>query len=166
LSYDFHLIVLDRGEDVPRALERAQEREEERSESDALDVTPAEADRVTQVGEALRQHAPWLDADLVDEAGGVQIMVEGHMSYVHVAYWHEDEEKACDVLERVWKALQTMKTAGGYEIFDPQIDRRLDLDADFDEVLAAYSGVMERIPQAMAQSREGKTRNKPWWRFW
>ena len=49
-------------------------------------------------------------------------------------------------------------------MYDPQLDRVIDLDGDLREVINEYGRVVAKIPEIVEQ---GKSRSKrPWWKVW
>lgn len=49
------------------------------------------------------------------------------------------------------------------EMYDPQLDRILSLEADFEAVVGAYAAAMAFTDQVAARVGE---REKPWWKIW
>lgn len=79
-----------------------------------------------------------------------------------VPFWHADT-KAENTFREIWNYLQIIARETGYVIYDPQIDRIIDLSTDFDDSLACYTGVMSGMSESPLTSFPEK---KPWWRFW
>ncbi len=95
-----------------------------------------------------------------DGGNGIQIMLFDDEASVSVPYWHQGE-KARKVFEEIWGYIEVIQLEGGYFTYDPQIDRILDLKADFIAAIECYQrvsgGVAARFPQKEP---------KPWWKFW
>jgi len=177
VSYDFHMIIVGPGEDAEAAVRRAVEREEAaEDEGPGSPVVSADdAERARRVVSALQRHAPALEpfqldhakiarslgvsedearrrfqhVELNDDGAGAQVSILGPTANVTVAYCHTGD-KAEEVLTRVWGYLRVLQEEGGFAVFDNQLGRALDLDKDFRDVLAAYLGVMKKMPRIIA----------------
>jgi hypothetical protein len=99
------------------------------------------------------------NVELTDTQSGVQIELYDDGAALSIPYWHSGDA-ARRVLEQVWGAIEIVCRETGYEVFDPQLDRVIDVNA-FDDVLETYAGATARM-EAMVR-REVK---KPWWKFW
>lgn len=75
-----------------------------------------------------------------DDAFQIVILSDGLA--VHIPYWYEGDD-ARRVLRRVWRVLEVAQQTLSAVPFDPQLDRALDLDRDFREVVAAYGGAVD-----------------------
>lgn len=60
----------------------------------------------------------------------------------------------------IWRVLRAV-AAEGYMVFDPQLDRILDIDNDMQNVVTRYVGTPPPASQQFAVPQR-----KPWWRFW
>jgi hypothetical protein len=54
-----------------------------------------------------------------------------------------------------------MEREGGFFTYDPQIDRVLDLQKDFEASLGCYDRVSRDIAEQFPPQKK-----KPWWQFW
>lgn len=75
-----------------------------------------------------------------DDAFQIVILSDGLA--VHIPYWYEGDD-ARRMLRRVWRVLKVAQQTLSAVPFDPQLDRALDLDRDFREVVAAYGGAVD-----------------------
>ncbi len=99
------------------------------------------------------------DIELTDTASGMQIQLYDDGAALSIPYWHSGDA-ARGVLEQVWSAIEIICRETGYEVFDPQLDRVIDVNA-FADVLETYAGATARM-EAMV----GRELKKPWWKFW
>src|SRR5262249_44720939 len=60
-------------------------------------------------------------------------------------------QKAHDVLLQIWDYLRIIQQLTNFMIYDPQLGRLLDLEADFDSVLATYLGAMDKVEDLASQ---------------
>lgn len=67
---------------------------------------------------------------------------------------------ARSVWSDLWIVLRSL-VAEGYAIYDPQLDRILDVNADQEAVITQYAGANEP-PRAEAAT----VPPRPWWKFW
>lgn len=49
-------------------------------------------------------------------------------------YWYKDRP-ATNVFSEIWKYLRVMRDIADYEIYDPQLDRIIDLEEDLDNAI-------------------------------
>lgn len=102
-----------------------------------------------------------------DDGSGIQVMVEDHGCSITVPYWHEGDA-AVRVLGRIG-ALAKAIGEHGLRMYDPQLGRIADPDADRAEMLRVYAGVMTKVPGLLGQvaaAPEQQAAKKPWWKFW
>lgn len=99
------------------------------------------------------------DLELTDGTSGVQFHLFDDSAGLSIPYWHSGEP-ARRVIEQVWALIEIVCRETGYEVFDPQLDRVIDVNA-FDEVLETYVGATSRM-----QTMLGRAAKKPWWKFW
>ena len=78
---------------------------------------------------------------------GIQIVLGDDGVDVAVPYWHQPPEAAA-VFDEIWGYLQALERDGGFAVYDPQLDRILNLAADRPAVLDCYARVMAEIPRA------------------
>jgi hypothetical protein len=60
--------------------------------------------------------------------------------------------------------LRVLRESGGFFVYDPQLDRVIDLDADRHDVLNEYGGIVPKIPEITEQGKSPAKR--PWWKIW
>lgn len=99
------------------------------------------------------------DLELTDNASGMQILLFDDGAGLTIPYWHSGDA-ARRVIEQAWGAIEIVCRESGYEVFDPQLDRVIDVNA-FDDVLRSYAGTTQRMEALI-----GRAPKKPWWKFW
>lgn len=182
MSYDFRLCLPQAGrsrEEIATA---------DMQEFDITDPVPAKEERKQHISAALMARNPALEpfAFGFDEiakmenitvedakkkyrhielngpepSNGIQIMLFDDEASVTVPYWHEGAA-ARRVFEEIWSYLRIIEKEGGFFTYDPQIDRVLDLEKDFEASLGCYSGVSGDLAEEFPV-----TQQKPWWQFW
>jgi hypothetical protein len=97
--------------------------------------------------------------DAADATSGIQIMLFDDRASLTIPYWHKGET-ARRVLTQAWGYFDIVCRECGYEVFDQQLDRMIDVNA-FDEVLRTYESVTARMDDMI-----GRAPKKPWWKFW
>jgi hypothetical protein len=188
MSYDLHLLAKRPGTDLLSAARALLAREEE--EVDAGPPVPEKEARKARLAEALAKLDPHLAAfefgyaaiaaqrgitedeararyrhielNGAEDGNGIQITLRDETVEVTVPYWHRPAV-AASVFAEVWRYLQLLERDGGFAVYDPQLDRVLDLAVDRPAVLECYGGVVARMPQLAAQARRPA---RPWWKFW
>jgi hypothetical protein len=91
---------------------------------------------------------------------GVQVTLFDDHAAVTIPHWHEGAA-ARTQLARVWRYLDIICEATGYEVFDVELDRAIARGA-FEDVLASY----ERATARVRGIAEPVRRRRPWWKFW
>jgi hypothetical protein len=188
MSYDFHLVPRTSTGDVvarARALLEAQS-----EEVNPGPVVPAKEAKKRQLADALIEANPQLESFAFgyseiatqfgiseDEArtryrhielngpeggNGIQITISDDLADITVPYWHRPEA-AAPVFDEIWAYLRILERKGDFCVYDPQLDKIIDLAADREAVLARYGRVVAEMPQIVADSPLVK---KPWWKFW
>jgi len=94
--------------------------------------------------------------DAAQKSSGIQIMLFDDSAGLSIPYWHRLDE-AERVLRQAWGYIDVMCRECGYEVYDPQLGRVIDVGA-FDDVLWTYASMTERMI--------GGAPKKPWWKFW
>lgn len=179
MSYDLHFFTLREGVGVREVLEREDEQiargpREPKTEAKKRKV----ADLLLAHDARLVLFKPDFDAiaklhkmrvdeayerirhlELNDTTSGIQIRLFDDRASLTIPYWHEGDA-ARRVLEQAWGMIEIICRDTGYEVFDPQLDRVIDVNA-FDAVLCTYTRVTARM-EAMV----GRGAKKPWWKFW
>jgi hypothetical protein len=97
-----------------------------------------------------------------DDGPGIQIVLFDDGASLTVPYWHKDQ-KAKTVFAQIWECLTVIQHVGGYQIYDPQLERIVHLASDLEKVTGRYSDVMKRVMGLAGNDQEGK---HPWWKFW
>lgn len=97
-----------------------------------------------------------------EDSNGIQITLNDDMATITVPYWHKGD-KAKEVFSEIWDYLSVIQDKVGYEIYDPQIERILNLSTDFEESLSSYTTVVSHLETDIYESINKK---KPWWKFW
>jgi hypothetical protein len=115
----------------------------------------------TSIDEARRKYR-YIEINPPDDGNGVQVHLYDAYATVSVPYWHQGEQAAA-VFREIWGHLETLGREGGYETYDPQLGRVLDLERDFSLVVQCY---VEAVQQVQAASDDAGKPEKPWWKFW
>jgi hypothetical protein len=89
------------------------------------------------VGQAIESAADTL------AAMGVRTFLDNWSVAVSVPYWYQGPE-AEDALRDVMDYCRWLQNIGGYEVYDPQQDKVLDLKADFRDIASKYSALENR----------------------
>jgi hypothetical protein len=87
---------------------------------------------------------------------GLQITLFDDWATVTRPYGHSGDE-ARNALSVAWDCLKTICGEVGYRVYDPQLGRILDLEADFDPLVDLYFGTTSAVNKAF---------RRPWWKFW
>ena len=90
---------------------------------------------------------------------GFQILLFDDRASVSVPHWHKGDAVRA-TFERLWALIEIICREGGFEVFDPQLDRVINVHS-FDDVVRGYASVTARM-----DDRLGHTPRKPWWKFW
>lgn len=69
---------------------------------------------------------------------GIQITLFDNEASVSLSYGPQEESGMRRSLDEIWRCLATMREAGGYFVFDPQLGRVLDLAVDLEAVAVCY----------------------------
>ena len=97
-----------------------------------------------------------------DNGNGIQIVLFDDNVTVTIPYWHQPPA-AVKVFEEVWRYLHVMMRTSRFFVYDPQLDRVLNVVVDQPAVLKKYGGTVAKIPQIVAQA---KANRRAWWKFW
>jgi hypothetical protein len=99
-----------------------------------------------------------------EEGSGLQVLIFASAAYVHLPFWHTGED-ARQAWEQAWMLLRVLQRETGWLVYDPQLDRMLDLDADAAAVEAEYArGVA--AAQAISAAPIIANEQRPWWKLW
>ena len=89
--------------------------------------------------EAVATDAAWAPfAQYADPDDGVEIQLYGDSVSVSIPFWHSGEQ-AEHVLLRVSDYLKTVQDITGFVVYDPQLDRVVQLPADLSRVTERYT---------------------------
>jgi hypothetical protein len=188
MSYDFHLVSRRLGPDLAAAA-RAQ-LEDDGDEFDPGPPDPEKQAGTQRLVRALTALNPQLTPFAFDHAAiaaergiteaeartryrhielngpedghGIQIVLGDDGVDVAVPYWHQRPEAAA-VFDEIWGYLQALERDGGFAVYDPQLDRILNLAADRPAVLDCYARVMAEMSRA--DTRDAPSA-RPWWKLW
>lgn len=188
VSYDLHLVPRLPGVDLLSAARALLERREEGL--DPGSPVPEKEARKARLADALMKSSPQLSVFAFDyrsiaarqniteeeararyrhielngpeNGNGIQITLSDDTAEMTIPYWHPPTA-AASVFDDVWRHLALLDRDGGFAVYDPQLDRILDLAIDRSAVLACYGGVVAQTAKIGAQTRRPA---KPWWRFW
>ena len=90
-----------------------------------------------------------------DDGNGIQITLYDESADITVPYWHQPEA-AVVVFDEIWKYLTILADNGNLAVYDPQLDRILDLAKDQGEVVQRYGTVVEKVPDIIKTSSHQK----------
>jgi hypothetical protein len=123
----------------------------------------AEIARLQNIAEAAAREQ-WRHVELNGPAGGngIQLTIFDDSASVTAPCWHRGDA-ARAVFREIWRYLEALTREGGLWVYDPQLDRILSLEADFEAVVGAYAAAMAFTDQVVARVGE---REKPWWKIW
>jgi hypothetical protein len=76
----------------------------------------------------------------------IQITLEDTTGEITMPYWHSGAV-AVAAFKTIWGYLDVLQREGGYRVFDPQLDRVLDLERDFAKVVAKYEAGVQYVGQ-------------------
>jgi hypothetical protein len=176
MSYDFRFFTArpgadprDDGDDEPALGKRNTAIEaKKRKLADALRAHHAKLDLAQPDFDAIAKlHKMRVDEayervrhlELNDTASGIQVLLFDDRASLTIPYWHNGDD-ARRVLEEAWGMIEIVCRDTGYEVFDAQLDRVIDVNA-FDDVLRSYAGTTQRMEALI-----GRGPKKPWWKFW
>jgi hypothetical protein len=183
MSYDFHLFLPKPGVD-PRVVAQAGAAEaEDVEEINPGPPDPVKETRKRTVAAALVKHDPALkvfhfgfeeiakaEAISVEEAKlryrhlelngpesgpGIQITLFDDAASLTVPFWHTGE-KAKAVFAQIWEYLRVIQSVAGYQIYDPQLERFINLQTDLGRTTKYYAGLVNGVVGV----------KRLWWKFW
>lgn len=180
MSYDLTLFPLIEGQDAKASLRSYLEQLEQEFDDDQSMVCDRESARrnrelavalcalnpelkCSPIGNRDNPHSFELDAG--EGGNGIQISLYSDSVAITVPYWHSGPD-AARVFKEIWSYLGLLQLQSEYLIYDSQLDAILDLDKDFDKVLAVYSLVVKQISGIGASGEGLKCARKTWWKFW
>jgi hypothetical protein len=107
----------------------------------ALKVFPFEFDKIAKhLGisiEDARMQFRHLELNGAEDGNGIQLMLYDNRASVTVPYWHKGQ-KAKAVFEEIWNYFRIMQSGAGYHIYDPQMERLVDLRTDLADATRSY----------------------------
>jgi hypothetical protein len=122
----------------------------------------AKSQGITESEARMRFHHVELNG--AEDGNGIQITVFGTGVSVAVPYWHQGQ-MAETVWNEIWTYLQILTSAGNLRVYDPQLDRPLDLAIDRADVVRIYEQTVQATVR-MAEDLVTRPARRPWWRFW
>jgi hypothetical protein len=126
----------------------------------------AEIARSLEIGEAeAREQYRDVELNGPEDQGGPQIILADDVATLSIPYWHRGE-KAKAVLRELAACAGVIQDETGWAVYDPQLDRVVDLAADLGEMQAVYDSVMTQIPRKDAGSAAAAEPGRPWWKLW
>jgi hypothetical protein len=147
MSYDFDLFEMQPGMDLDAALEQ---REHGAPTDEAMHSRQAVNPLIVQTlihqnpRFEVTETPSYFELDTGIEGNGIQIELFDLEASVSVPYWHAVPTSR-QVFEEIWGYLRAIQHNTNYVIYDQQIGRLLNLNADFEAVLALYSMMVEQI---------------------
>jgi hypothetical protein len=161
MSYELYLVRGQTPEEIEKALERSfGEDATEPSSGDPTEAADASkrrlADLLKESGIELKEfifdhtliarelnmseaeaRMQWRHIELNNDTLGLQIQLYDDTATVALPFWHSGgaEETAWS---QVWRCLRSLSREGQFVIYDPQLDRALDVDKDMRAVIDAY----------------------------
>lgn len=99
-----------------------------------------------------------------DDGSGVRITIDDDHALVTVPDRHRGDA-AREAFGEVSGYLRVLAREGGLLAYDPQLERVVDPDEDFEAMLAAYgegAGPHDRVTADLAPERKPR----PWWKLW
>jgi hypothetical protein len=153
MSYDFTMFALEPSADLHIVLSA-------REQTSGPNLFNSESRQRSQaIANALRFKNPQLDwrpiaianresiqVDGGENGDGIQVSLRPNEAGVTVPYWHT-AQRAYEVFRQIWDYLKIIQQMNAFVIYDPQLDRIIDLEIDFNSVLSTYLGVMEKIDE-------------------
>jgi|SRR5688572_22023455 len=87
--------------------------------------------------EEARKRYRYVELNGPEGGNGIQITLHDNSAAVTVPFWQEGK-KAEGVFSEILTYLQIIRRETGYDVFDPQTDKKLDLSLGLEESLACY----------------------------
>jgi hypothetical protein len=175
VSYDLYMLSPQPGEDPTETLERLEEREE------AAAPDPVIAERNRRIADALiATNSNYTESeikfDVIAEQNGISVE-EARATHRHVDLFDEDglqitlsDEQASisfpyresldpkRLAEEIAKASNVIREETGWRLYDPQLEKFIDLVRDADEFARAFGVGVSLVQQiASEQEREGQS---------
>ena len=188
MSYDLHLIPKRRDVDILSAARALLDREEH--ELNPGPPVPEKEARKARLAGALMKASPQLsvfefsyssiaarqhiteeeartryrhiELNGPEDGRGIQITLSDDTAEITIPYWHQPAAAAA-VFDDVWRHLALLERDGGFAVYDPQLDRILNLAVDRPAVLECYGSIVAQTAKMGVQTGRPA---RPWWRFW
>jgi len=90
-----------------------------------------------------------------DDGNGIQITLYDDGADITVPYWHAPPAARL-VFEEVWRYLRRLHDASGFFVYDPQLDRVIDVETDLSDVVARYNSVVAKLSQILDQAQSSQ----------
>jgi aminoglycoside 6'-N-acetyltransferase I len=117
-----------------------------------LQICPFPYDQIAQFEriskEEARRKYRHLELNGSEGGNGIQIILRDDEAVVSVPFWHEGQ-KAADAIRELWRYLEIIGREAGYLVYDPQMNRQIDLAEGCDQVLGHYNRAARRIHEAL-----------------
>lgn len=102
----------------------------------------------------LRAHDP------SEEGSGIEIAFMLEHVVIRIPFWHA-RSRAAAIFEQVRSYLQCISEETGLFVYDPQLDRVLDVTVSLEESLACYAAAVGQMPKPPAAAKSKQ--KKPSW---
>ena len=172
MSYDLHLFRPEFDVDPLETIERLLNENEESDEINPGLPVPGKEERKRALAQALiilnpqleifefgfkelaemesiteneaRSKFRHLELNGADDGNGIQITLSDDTADITVPYWHTGDT-AKQTFEEIWSYLKLLEAEGSFVTYDPQLEKILNLAADFSTVLETYEEVSGNI---------------------
>jgi hypothetical protein len=154
MSYDLSLFHIEPNETIEQVLHKM--------ELQALNPDSkhfeAKRDMLNDVTLRLIEENPVLETANIDLNGvrgvmlritggnGIQLFLGTDSASIKVPYWYKGEIVK-EVFVEIWRYLQVIQDATNYVVYDPQLQRVLDVGKDFEAVLTTYRTTMGNVEE-------------------
>lgn len=76
-----------------------------------------------------------------EDGNGTQIHLFDDEISITVPYWH-DNKRASEVFARIWRFVEVIQREAHFLVYDTQLDQLIESEADRDDALRCYAGIM------------------------
>ena len=80
-----------------------------------------------------------------DEGLGIQVTLCDDYATLTLPYGGRSGKRTASVFARIWKYLKVIESITGYQVYDPQMDRIVDLESDLEKVTTNYTTSAEKF---------------------
>jgi len=175
MSYDLHMLRVPPGEGAMAAFQRRLElQEKDLNPGPLVPLLEEEKRKLARILLGLRpelrlaafDYAGLAAKESIDEAearrryrhlelnsedsNAIQITLWDEAAELSLPYWHTGTQSEI-ALRQAWECAGTLETWGAFMVFDPQLERALDLRYDFEAVLARYRAGPQSTSEKMAK---------------